>query len=176
VTAQALPATRSRDLNKYLSIRVASQNFGIGVLTIKEIIEYGQVTSIPMMPSFVCGTINLRGHGVPVLDLAARFGGSASQVSNRSCIVIVEAPADGGGACDVGLLVDAVDEVVDIAPEDIESAPSLGGRIRTDFFAGMGKVKGRFVLLLDIGRLLAMDELEVLYAAAARGHDRGEET
>lgn len=144
-----------RDLNKYLSVTVHGETYGIQVLKIREIIEYAEETELPMMPAFVRGAINLRGAGVPVIDLARRLGGKGTTVGRRSCIVIVEAPA----GYDVGLLVDAVNEVVDIGPGDIEAAPNFGGKLKNDFLHGMGKVKGRFVKLLEVDRVLDPDEL-----------------
>jgi purine-binding chemotaxis protein CheW len=111
-----------------------------------------------MMPACVRGVINLRGAVVPVMDLLARFGKPPSASTKRSCIVIVEA-AHAGERQVIGLAVDAVNEVLDIAPADIEPPPAFGARIRSDFIHGMGKVKGKFVILLDLDHALTMDEL-----------------
>ena len=143
---------------QYLTFLLAQEQFAIGILGIKEIIEYHGVTEVPMMPPCVRGVINLRGAVVPVLDLLARFGRPSSAVTKRTCVVIVEVE----GAEErhvVGLLVDAVNEVLDIAPADIEPPPSFGARIRSDFIQGVGKVKGKFVLLLDVDRALSLDEI-----------------
>ncbi len=143
---------------QYLTFLLAQEQFAIGILGIKEIIEYHGVTEVPMMPPCVRGVINLRGAVVPVLDLLARFGRPSSAVTKRTCVVIVEVEA-GQERHVVGLLVDAVNEVLDIAPADIEPPPSFGARIRSDFIQGVGKVKGKFVLVLDVDRALSLDEI-----------------
>lgn len=146
------------ELNKYLSISLGDNRYGIEVLRIREIIEYAAITPVPMMPPFVRGSINLRGRGVPVIDLAIRFGRTETAIIRRTCIVIVETGADGSGGDMVGLLVDAVNEVVDLDSAEIEPAPSFGGKLRIEFMRGMAKVKGEFVILLDVDRVLAVDE------------------
>ena len=139
--------------------------YAIGILAIKEIIEYTALTEVPMMPASVRGVINLRGAVVPVADLAVRFGRPAGAVTKRTCIVIVETTANGARQ-DVGVVVDAVNEVLDIPAEDIEPPPTFGTRIRTDFIQGMGKVNNKFVILLDVNHVLALDELAGVVEAA----------
>jgi purine-binding chemotaxis protein CheW len=157
---------------QYLTFVLGDEVFAIGILAIKEIIEYGSLTEVPMMPRYVRGVINLRGAVVPVVDLQARFGREPRAVSKRTCIVIVEiSVADRHQV--VGVVVDAVNEVLDIPDSEIEPAPSFGARIRSDFIRGMGKVRGRFVVLLDVDQVLSLDETEMLAAigdasAAAR--------
>ncbi|QET06487.1 purine-binding chemotaxis protein CheW [Cupriavidus pauculus] len=146
------------ETTQYLTFQLGGEMFAIGILAIKEIIEYGTPTVVPMMPPTVRGVINLRGAVVPVMDLQARFGQPSSAVGKRTCIVIVEVPA-GEEYQVVGVVVDAVNEVVDIGPSDIEPTPSFGARIRTDFIEGMGKVKGRFVILLNLERVLSLEEM-----------------
>ena len=162
--AIATPAGAEPD--QYLTFMLADEQFAIGILNIKEIIEYHGVTEVPMMPECVRGVINLRGAVVPVMDLQARFGRPSSATTKRTCVVIVEvAGADERHV--IGLVVDAVNEVLDIAASDIEPPPSFGARIRSDFIQGVGKVKGRFVLLLDVDRALSLDEIAELGAPAA---------
>ena len=166
-TAQTSQAASSAlEPAQYLTFMLAGEMFAIGILAIKEIIEYGSLTPVPMMPASVRGVINLRGAVVPVMDLLARFGKPPSPVTKRSCIVIVEVAS--GQALDerqvIGVAVDAVNEVLDIAPGDIEPPPTFGARIRSDFIHGMGKVKGRFVILLDLNHALSMDEVAALAA------------
>jgi purine-binding chemotaxis protein CheW len=138
--------------------------FAVGILNVKEIIEYGNLTQIPLMPSFIRGVINLRGSVVPVIDLAARFGGAPSTPGRRSCIVIVEVRGNDSVRHDIGVLVDAVSEVLDIPPAEIEPPPSFGAQIRADFIFGMGKVGGKFVIILDIDQLLSADEIAQISA------------
>jgi purine-binding chemotaxis protein CheW len=151
---------------QYLTFMLAGETFAIGILAIKEIIEYGSLTEVPMMPACVRGVINLRGAVVPVMDLLARFGRTPSAVSKRTCIVIVELQA-GDERQVVGVVVDAVNEVLDIAPADIEPPPAFGARIRTDFIQGMGKVKGKFVILLNVDHVLSLDDLAALRSEPA---------
>ena len=151
---------------QYLTFMLAGEMFAIGILAIKEIIEYGALTPVPMMPASVRGVINLRGAVVPVMDLLARFGKPPSPVTKRSCIVIVEVANDEERQV-IGVAVDAVNEVLDIAPADIEPPPAFGARIRSDFIHGMGKVKGKFVILLDLDHALSMDEMAATGGFAA---------
>lgn len=148
---------------QYLTFLLGQEQFAIGILAIKEIIEYHGVTEVPMMPPSVRGVINLRGAVVPVVDLQARFGRPSSAATKRTCVVIVEVSA-GSERHTVGLVVDAVNEVIDIAAADIEPPPSFGARLRSDFIHGVGKVRGKFVLLLDVDRAVAVDELSGVIA------------
>ncbi|MBP6899102.1 MAG: chemotaxis protein CheW [Burkholderiaceae bacterium] len=154
----ATPPAATTEPVQYLTFMLAGEMFAIGILSIKEIIEYPALTEVPMMPACVRGVINLRGAVVPVMDLLARFGRPSSPVGKRTCVVIVELEQDGERQV-VGLVVDAVNEVIDIPTGDIEPPPSFGTRIRADFILGMGKVKERFVILLDTRHALALDEL-----------------
>ena len=146
---------------QFLTFVLGAEVFAIEILSIREIIEHAPLTQVPMMPPYVGGVINLRGAVVPVIDLAVRFGRAASAVSKRSCIVIIEI-AGQDGRQQVGLLVDAVNAVLDIAPEQIEPPPAFGARVRTDFIRGMGKIDSKFVILLNVKHLLAGEELEQL--------------
>lgn len=150
---------------QFLTFLLGGELYAIGILAIKEIIEYRGVTKVPMMPACVRGVINLRGAVVPVMDLQARFGQASSEVGRRTCIVIVEMSAGENERQVVGVVVDAVNEVLDIPAADIEPTPSFGSRIRADFIHGMGKVKGHFVILLDVERVLSLDELAQLSQA-----------
>ena len=155
------PIARAAEIEpaQYLTFMLAQEQFAVGILGIKEIIEYQGVTEVPMMPPCVRGVINLRGAVVPVIDLPARFGRASSPVTKRTCVVIVEAACGTDERHVMGLLVDAVNEVLDIAPSDIEPPPAFGARLRSDFIQGVGKVRGKFVLLLDVDRVLAIDEI-----------------
>ena len=153
------------ETRQYLTFTLGGEHFAVGTLSVKEIIEYGQLTSVPMMPPSIRGVINLRGAVVPVIDLGARFGGRQTELGRRTCIVILEVEHDEEQQV-IGVVVDAVNEVLEIAPADIEPPPAFGAHIRTDFIQGMGKVDGKFVILLDIGRVLSVDELSALSAVA----------
>lgn len=153
----------SNETHQYLTFTLHGEMFAVGILNVKEIIEYGTLTEIPMMPPFIRGVINLRGRVVPVIDLAARFGGKPSEIGKRSCIVIVEVVA-GDDQRELGIIVDTVSEVLEILPAEIEPPPSFGAKIRADFIAGMGKVEGKFVIILKIERALSSDDLATLAA------------
>ena len=150
---------------QYLTFTLGGEMFAVGILNVKEIIEYGSLTEIPMMPSFIRGVINLRGSVVPVIDLAARFGGRPTEVGKRTCIVIVEVADEIGdqiSSHDIGIMVDAVSEVLDIPGSEIEPPPTFGARIRADFIFGMGKVAGKFVIILNINKVLSIEEIAEL--------------
>ncbi len=161
-------AMGSPDPTQYLTFMLAGEVFALGILAVKEIIEYHSLTVVPMMPDCVRGVINLRGAVVPVMDLLARFGRPSSEVTKRTCIVIVEVQTAEQESQVIGVIVDAVNEVLDIAPSDIEPAPAFGARIRTDFIHGMGKVKGKFVILLNADHVLSMGEITQLAQAPAQ--------
>ncbi|NHF67707.1 chemotaxis protein CheW [Xanthomonas hortorum] len=162
--ANTTNAPSSTAPQQYLTFLLGTEMFGLGILGIKEIIEYRAPTDVPMMPPALRGVINLRGAVVPVVDLQQRFGRSASAITKRSCIVIVEI-AHGGTHQVLGLLVDAVSEVLDIAPDDIAGAPSFGAGIARDFIQAMAKIGERFVILLDADAVLSNDTLAQLPVA-----------
>lgn len=146
---------------QFLTFMLGSEMFAINIHGIKEIIEYGSLTGVPMMPTFIRGVINLRGAVVPVVDLSARFNRAPTQVTRRSCIVIIEAQSE-EEKHDIGLVVDAVSEVLEIPAAEIEPAPSFGAKIRADFISGMGKVSEQFVIILDTNKVLSIEELSLL--------------
>ncbi len=179
-TAAATIAARqlaaAGEAHQYLTFALAGEMFAVGILNVKEIIEYGSLTEIPMMPAFIRGVINLRGAVVPVIDLAARFDGKASSVQRRTCIVIVEVLQE-EGKHDIGIMVDAVSEVLEIPGTEIEPPPTFGAKIRADFIAGMGKVNHKFVIILDIMRVLSVEEMAAVTsigASATQGKDATE--
>ena len=157
----AVAKTAAEENRQYLTFVLGGEVFAIGILSIKEIIEYGHLTTVPLMPAHIRGVINLRGAVVPVIDLSARFGRDGTQVTRRTCIVILEVLA-GEGKQDIGVVVDAVNEVVEIPADQIEPAPDFGARIRTDFIQGMGKVGERFVIILSVNHVLSVEELAAL--------------
>lgn len=146
---------------QYLNFLLGGEVYAIGILAIKEIIEYGHVTVVPMMPGYVRGVINLRGSVVPVVDLAARFGRGPVERTRRTCIIIVEVE-DEGEQQDIGLVVDAVNAVVEIADDQIEPPPAFGAHIRSDFIQGMGKIDERFVIILNVDKVLSTADLAAL--------------
>jgi purine-binding chemotaxis protein CheW len=149
------------ETQQYLTFVLTGEVFAMGILAIKEIIEYAELTEVPMMPGYVRGVINLRGAVVPVIDLSVRFGKPASPVTKRTCIVIIEVVANSERHV-LGVIVDAVNAVLDIPAAEIEPPPAFGASIRTDFIQGMGKMNGKFVIILDVDHVLAPDEMSTL--------------
>jgi len=160
-TNAAVAAAPVEQAAQYLTFVLGAETFAIGIMAIKEIIEYSSLTEVPMMPPYVRGVINLRGAVVPVLDLPVRFGKAASEVTKRTCIVIIEV-ALGSERHTLGLVVDAVNAVLDIPTSEIEPPPAFGASIRTEFIGGMVKVNSKFVILLDVEHALAADEVQAL--------------
>ena len=163
--AQDSVQVSANEASQYLTFFLQDEMFGLNIRPIKEICEYGKITPVPMVPSYVRGVINLRGNVVPVIDLPVRFGRESSPVNKRSCIVIVEIDSDsdgGGGVMEIGVVIDSVSEVIDIPASDIGAPPSFGAKVRTDFISGMGKVGEEFVVLLNADKVLSADELSQL--------------
>ena len=150
---------------QYLVFTLGGEVFAIDILQIREIIEVGEITEVPMTPPTVRGVINLRGAVVPVIDLNARFGHGPSAVGKKTCVVIFDAERDGTRA-DLGLMVDAVSEVVDIPSDAIEPPPAFGSVVRRDFIRGIGKLGDRFVILLDPEKAFDVEEMAQLCAGA----------
>lgn len=167
--AEALDSERRHDQNQYLTFVLGRETFALGILSIKEILEYSEPTEIPMMPAFIRGVVNLRGAAVPVVDLSARFGRPSIPVTKKTCVVIIETRV-GEESHVIGVVVDAVNEVLEIPDSEIEPAPSFGASIRADFIQGMGKVRGKFVMILDVDRVLCIEEMEML-AHTVAGND-----
>lgn len=157
----AQTATELQEKRQFLTFLLSDEVFAMGILAIKEIIEFGTVTVVPMMPAFVRGVINLRGSVVPVVDLSARFGRQPVQRTRRTCVIIVEVE-DEGERQDIGLVVDAVNAVVEIEADQIEPPPAFGAGIRSDFISGMGKLHDRFVIILNPDKVLSTADLALL--------------
>jgi purine-binding chemotaxis protein CheW len=157
VTATGLPASGS-DENQYLTFKLQEETYAFGILNVKEILEYGKITKVPMMPDFIQGVINLRGEVVPVVNLARRFGLKTSEITKKTCVVIIEIGAD-DTRHELGVMVDSVSEVLEIESEQIRPAPGFGAKIRNDFIRGMGKLNDDFVIILDQDRVLSVNEL-----------------
>lgn len=161
----ALPSvameTGERGAGQNLSFHCMGVALALPINRVREIIEYGNLTKVPMMPAYVLGVINLRGNVVPVVDLAARFGAGSTILGKRTCIIILEMPETEGLNL-VGLVVDAVDEVMDIEAGQIEPAPAFGTAIRSDFILGMARREQGFLIILRVDRLLNLQELNKL--------------
>ena len=150
-----------QELNQFLTFHVGEELFAIGILDIKEIIEVFDISPVPLTPPFVRGVINLRGRVVPVIDLSVRLDRPATRLTKRSCVVIVAVPGRDGRQC-MGMLVDEVKEVLEIADDAMQPAPEFGADIRTDFIDRMGRVDERFIVILSIDHVLSVEELAAL--------------
>ncbi len=144
---------------QYLTFFIRGEEYAVGILRVREIIEYETVTRVPTMPTHVRGVINLRGSVLPVIDLAAKFGHGETEPGRTTCIAVVETLMDNEQLV-VGLIADSVSEVLDISSEQIEPPPAFGTNVRVDFLVGMGKLDGRLVLVLDLDRILTPVELQ----------------
>ncbi len=155
--------------SQFLTFQVNDQKLALEILRIKEIIEFGRITVVPMMQASISGVINLRGSVVPVIDLSARFGQGKTQMNRRTCIVILESTIEERTQV-VGFMVDAVSAVIDIHPNVIAPPPQFGSGIRTDFLRAIGKVEDEFVMILNVEKLLDFDIPTNLEELAANSH------
>jgi purine-binding chemotaxis protein CheW len=143
---------------QYLTFALADEEYAIGVLRVKEIIKHEAITRVPGTPPWVRGVVNLRGGAVPVVDLAVKFGLTERIVTPRTCIVVVETTLNGEEAI-IGLMADSVSQVLDIPAAQVQTAPAFGTKVRVEYLKGMGMVGTKFVLMLDVDRVLSTDEL-----------------
>jgi purine-binding chemotaxis protein CheW len=163
-TEQTLRLGSDRE-GKYLTFTLNQEEYGLGILRIKEIIGMMPVTSVPKTPDFVKGVINLRGQVIPVVDLRLRFGMKELEYTERTCIIVVEISGPSGNVV-IGVVVDSVSEVLNIKGEDIEDTPTFGTSLDTDFILGMAKIGRGVKILLDIDRVLNAQEVVLLNQAA----------
>lgn len=160
-TSAVVGEIAGENVTQFLTFMLNSDVYGIDILNIREIVDYGNITRVPMMPGFIAGVINLRGSVVTVVDLAQRFLQKPSKKTKRSSIVILEVEYSEQKLA-IGITVDEVNEVLDISSGGIEPAPSFGTEIRTDFISGMGKVSDQLLVLLDVENILSVEELSVV--------------
>lgn len=164
IREQTENAMKQRE-GKYLTFTLSDEEYGIGILKIKEIIGMMTVTTVPQTPEFVKGVINLRGKVIPVIDLRLRFGMEPMDYTERTCIIVVE--IDGTvGTVQIGIVVDSVSEVLNIKTDEIDDTPTFGTKLNTDYILGMAKMEGGVKILLDINRVLKAGEVELLEQAA----------
>jgi len=146
------------ETRQYLTFKLGNEVFGTDVARVREVLDLTPITAIPRTPEFMAGVINLRGSVVPVVDFRLCFGMSRTQNTRNTCIVVVEVLLDNESIV-IGALADSVEEVLDLEPEQIEPAPRIGTKIRTDFIKGMGKRDTQFIMILDIDRVFSAEEL-----------------
>ncbi len=161
---QAVKAMAERE-GKYLTFTLDKEEYGISILKIKEIIGMMPITTVPQTPEFVKGVINLRGKVIPVVDLRLRFAMESIEYTERTCIIVVEIEGASGTVM-IGIVVDAVSEVLNIKGEDIEDTPTFGTKLDTEYILGMAKMEGGVKILLDINRVLHGEEVAMLEMAA----------
>jgi purine-binding chemotaxis protein CheW len=157
--------TTGEQAEQHLTFVIGTEQCAVSILQVREILRYEQITPVPTAPHAVRGVLNLRGRVVPVIDPAVRFGRAASEVTRLSCIVIVETSQE-GESCVMGLLVDSVSQVLELAAADIEPVPAFGSGVQVDFLRGLARQGNRFALLLDLDRVLDHSQLSAADAAA----------
>jgi len=147
---------------KYLTFSLGAEEYGLEILKVREIIGYIDVTAVPQTPHHIKGVINLRGQVIPVIDLRAKFGIESTEVTEETCIIVVES-TEAGQKSSTGIIVDRVQEVLDIPGSAIEETPQFGASVNTDFILGMGKVEESVKILLDIDKVLSNMDVGLPY-------------
>ena len=146
------------ETTQYLTFKLDEEIFALDVAKVREILDFTDITKVPQTPDFMRGVINLRGSVVPVVDMRLKFGMTKTDKTVNTCIVVVEATTEGETTV-LGALADSVQEVIELGPGQIEPAPRIGTKLRTDFIMGMGKYDGRFIMILDIDKVFSSDEI-----------------
>ena len=170
-TTNGTTATVSANANKFLSFCLGAEQYGVEILRVREIIGLIAITALPQAPSYVKGVMNLRGRIIPVIDLRAKFGLPGVEATKETCIIVMDGGE--GDSVAMGVVVDSVREVQDIGRESIEPPPEFGCAVPLDYIQGMGKVKDKVVILLNIAHVLSTAEREGLTAAAAQAEVAG---
>lgn len=151
----------SDKLNQYLTFTLDRELYAMDIAKVREVLEYTEITRVPRTPEFLRGVINVRGRAVPVVDMRLKFGLSKTQQTVNTCIIIVEVDVDDESTI-LGALTDSVQEVIDLESDQIEPAPRLGTRIKTEFIEGMGKSADQFIIILNIDKIFSAEELSVV--------------
>jgi purine-binding chemotaxis protein CheW len=152
------------ETTQYLTFRLDEEVFALDIAQVREVLDYTNITRVPRTPEFMRGVINLRGSVVPVVDMRLKFGMTKTEQTVNTCIIIAEISIDGDTTV-LGALADSVQEVIELSAEQIEPAPRIGTRLRTEFIRGMGKRDEEFVIILDIDRIFSADELSLVQDA-----------
>jgi len=156
-----MSVTGITETTQYLTFRLGEEIFALDIAKVREVLDFTNITKVPRTPDFMRGVINLRGNVVPVVDMRLKFGMTRTEQTVNTCIIIVEISVDGDTTV-LGALSDSVQEVLDLEPGQIEPAPRIGTRLRTEFIRGMGKQDDHFVIILDIDKVFSMDELSLV--------------
>jgi purine-binding chemotaxis protein CheW len=157
--------TETMTATQYLTFRLAEEVYALDIGKVREVLDFTTVTKVPRTPDFMRGVINLRGSVVPVADLRLKFGMTMTEKTANTCVIITEVAVDGDTTV-LGVLADAVQEVLDLLPDDISAPPRIGTKLRTEFIKGMGKRDDRFIILLDIDTVFSLEELALVDASA----------
>lgn len=157
-------------LRQYLTCRLGEEIFALEIARVREVLEYTTVTSLPRMPEFIRGVINLRGSVVPVVDLRLAFGMTQAERTVNTCVIIVEVAVEGDTIV-LGAIADSVQEVIELAQGEIEPAPRIGSKLCNRSIKGMGKHNGRFIIILDADRVFTEEEAALVQAAEQGGHE-----
>ena len=156
---------------QFLTFRLEQELFALDIGKVREVLDFTSITKVPQTPDYMRGVINLRGSVVPVVDLRLKFGMTLAEKTVNTCVIIVEVEMDGEKVV-MGAMADAVQEVLDLEPDQIEPPPRIGVQLNTDFIRGMGKHAEQFIIILDIDKVFTMDEMELVQEqrqAAANG-------
>ena len=156
-----MSVTEIAEATQYLTFKLDEEIFALDVAKVREILDFTDITKVPQTPDFMRGVINLRGSVVPVVDMRLKFGMSRTEKTVNTCIVVVEAATEGETTV-LGALADSVQEVIELEPGQIEAAPRIGTKLRTDFIRGMGKHDGKFIMILDIDKVFSSDEITLV--------------
>ena len=159
------------ETTQFLTFRLEEELFALDIGKVREVLDFTSITKVPQTPDYMRGVINLRGSVVPVVDLRLKFGMTMAEKTVNTCVIIVEVDMDGEKVV-MGAMADAVQEVLDLEPDQIEPPPRIGVKLNTDFIRGMGKHADQFIIILDIDKVFTIDELELVQEqrpAAANG-------
>lgn len=150
--------TKTRRGGKYLTFALGKEEYGVEILKVREIIGFMEITAVPRTSQYIRGVINLRGQVISVMDLRAKFAMESAEQTEQTCIIVVEI-SKAGRKLSIGIIVDRVSEVLDIAEANIEDSPSLGGDVDSDFILGMGKIGTSVKILLDIDKVISVSDV-----------------
>lgn len=159
-----MSVTGITETTQYLTFKLGDEVFALDIAKVREVLDIMAITKVPRTPEFMRGVINLRGNVVPVVDMRLKFGMTKTEKTVNTCIIIVEIDLDGDKTI-LGALADSVQEVLDLGPGQIEPAPRIGTRLRTDFIKGMGKRDEQFIIILEIDKVFSVDELSLVQDA-----------
>lgn len=155
---------------QYLTFLMGQDQYSLDIMMVKEIIAYSDIMKVPMLPPYIKGVINLRNKVVPVIDLSMRFGKGETAITKLTCIIIIELQK-GNKQVEIGIVVDSVSEVINLAKDEIEQTPEFGDDVRADFISGMGRIGNKFIIMLNVSRVLNVQDINFIEKAAIEGRN-----